>query len=102
MECNINFLLITTVGLVQDQTKFVASEKCVDIAVTIEHFEDRFRSLNKEILRQLVASDISTFTVLHSLTLLPTKVVKEYKEDMKEIMPSLEKKKNYTRAFPST
>ena len=99
MECNINFLLIATVGLVQDQTKIVADEKCEDIAVTIEDFERRFRSLRKETRGQLVTSGLDTLTFIDSLTLLPTKLKKEYKEDMKELLPFLEKKETLPELF---
>ena len=88
MESNINFLLSTTVGLVQDQKKIVAAEKCVDIAVTIEDFEDQFRKLHKEILCQIVDSGINTNTVIHSLTLLPMRLRKEYQKPVEGYLPS--------------
>ena len=92
---NGNFLI----GLLQDQTEPIAHEKAVDVAVTIEDFEDRFRNLHKEILRQLVASDIDTLTVINSLTLLPTKLKKEYEKAITKSLPSLEKKRTIQKLF---
>ena len=89
----LTFLLTTTIGLVQDQTKFVAAEKCVDITVTIEHFEDRFRNLHRETLRQVVASHVDTNTVLQHLTMLPVKLRKEYQKPVKGHLPSFHRSK---------
>ena len=92
---NGNFL----VGLLQDQTKPIAHEKAVDIAVTIEDFENRFGKLRKEIRRQLLASNIDTLTVIDSLTSLPTKLKKEYEKAITESLPSLEKKETLPELF---
>ena len=92
---NGNFL----VGLLQDQTKPIAHEKAVDIAVTIEDFENRFGKLRKEIRRQLLASNIDTLTVIDSLTSLPTKLKKEYEKVITESLPSLEKKETLPELF---
>ena len=75
------------VGLIKDQAKPIADKKCVDIAVTIEDFEDRFRNLHKEILRQLVASGVDTNTVLQSLTMLPMRLRKEYEKPVERHLP---------------
>ena len=76
-------LNITLTGLIQNPAKPVACEKSVDIDITIEDFESRFRALQKEILRELVESDINTLTVINSLTLLPVKLRGEYEEAIK-------------------
>ena len=85
--------------MLQNQTEPVAHEKPVDISITIEDFEDRFRNLQKEILHQLVVSDIDTSTLINSITLLPTKLKEEYQTAMKELLPSLSKEKTIQELF---
>ena len=92
---NGNFL----VGLLQDQTKPIAHEKAVDIAVTIEDFEDRFRNLHKEIRRQLIASDIDTLTFIDSLTLLPMKLRKEYERAIRDSLSPFVQKRTMQELF---
>ena len=74
-----------SIGLIQDQTKPVARKKSIDIDITIEDFEGRFRTLQKGILRQLVESSVDTLTVINSLTLLPVKLRKEYEKAIQEL-----------------
>ena len=85
--------------MLQDQTKPITHEKSVDIGATIEDFEDQFRNLQKEILRQLIASNVNTLTVINSLTLLPTKLKKEYEKAITESLPSLEEKGTLQKLF---
>ena len=87
------------VGLLQYQTKPITHEKSVDVAVTIEDFEDQFRNLRTEIRRQLVASDIDTLTIIDSLTSLPMKLKKEYEKAITEALPFLEKKETVQKLF---
>ena len=87
-------------GLTQDQAKPVACEKSVDIDLTIEDFESRFRSLQKEILRQLAESGVDTLTVINSLTLLPLKLRKEYEKAIQElILPLFSNKESINELF---
>ena len=86
-------------GLIQDQAKLVACKKSVDIDITIEDFERRFRSLQKEILSQLVKRGIDPATVINSLTLLPLKLRKEYKKAIQELLPSLPSKEGIDKFF---
>ena len=79
-------------GLIQDQAKPVACEKSVDIDITIEDFERQFRSLQKEILSQLVKRGVDPATMINSLTLLPLKLRKEYEKAIQELLPSLSSK----------
>ena len=80
------------IGLAREQAKPVACEKSVDIDITIEDFERRFRSLQKEILSQLVKSGVDPATMINSLTLLPLKLRKEYEKAIQELLPSLSNK----------
>ena len=66
-----------SLSLIQDQTKPTACEKSMD-DVTIEEFEGRFCTLQKEILHPLNKRDVDTLTVIDSLTLLPVNLRKEY------------------------
>ena len=76
------------IGFTQDQAKPVACEKSVDINITIEDFERRFRSLQKEILHQLKKNNVDTLAVINSLTLLPMKLKNEYEKAIQELLPS--------------
>ena len=87
-ECNVNIFINHYCRFSSRSDKFVAAEKCVDIAVTIEDFEDRFRKLHKEILCQLINSGIDTNTVVYSLTLLPMRLRKEYQKPFEGYLPS--------------
>ena len=86
-------------GLTQDQAKPVACEKSVDIDVIIEDFECRFRSLQKEILHQLVKSCVDPSTVINSLTLLPLKLKKEYEKAIQELLPFFSNKEGIDKLF---
>ena len=79
--------------------KPVAREKPIDIAVTIEDFEDRFHELQKEILDQLVASNTDTSTVLNSLTLLPIKLRQEYEKAIQNLLPFFSNKESIDKLF---
>ena len=85
--------------MLQDQTKPITHEKSVDIGATIEDFEDQFRNLQKEILRQLIASNVNTLTVINSLTLLPTKLKKEYEKAITESLSSFIQKRTIQELF---
>ena len=99
-HCHIIFSLNTDfTGLIQDRAKSVACEKSVDIDITIEDFERRFRSLQKEILHQLVESGVGTLTVINSLTLLPLKLRKEYEKAIQELLPPFSNKESINELF---
>ena len=86
-------------GLIQDQAKLVACEKSVDIDITIEDFESRFRSLQKEILSQLIKRRVDPSTVINSLTLLPLKLRKEYEKAIQELLPFFSNKEGIDKLF---
>ena len=69
------------------------------IAATIEDFQDRFRNLQKHIVREIDNSKMSTLTVLNALTLLPPKLKKEYEESITENLPTLEKQVQISSLF---
>ena len=92
-------LNINLVGLIQDQTKPVSCEKSVDIDITIEDFESRFRSLQKEIVCELVESCVDTLTIINSLTLLPVKLRKEYEAAIQELLPSISNQESIKKLF---
>ena len=100
-HCRIMLFSLNTdfTGLSQDQAKPVACEKSVDIDITIEDFESRFRSLQKEILCQLAESGVDTLTVINSLTLLPLKLRKEYEKAIQELLPLFSNKKSINELF---
>ena len=85
--------------MLQDQTKPIAHEKAIDVGVTIDHFEDRFRNLHKEIRCQLIASDIDTLTFIDSLTLLPMKLRKEYEKSITESLSFFVQKRTIQELF---
>ena len=51
----------------------VPFEKSVDINVTIEGFESRFHSLQKETCCQPIKNNVNPLAAINSLTLLPLK-----------------------------
>ena len=87
------------IGLIQDQTKLTSFVKPVDIDITIERFEDRFRILQNELRRQLIDSKTDTSTLLNCLTLLPIKLKKEYEMQIKELLPSCSNEQRVDRLF---
>ena len=86
-------------GLIQDQAKPLACEKSVDIDITIEDFESRFRSLQNEILSQLIKRRVDPSTVINSLTLLPLKLKKEYEKAIQELLPFFSNKEGIDKLF---
>ena len=87
------------IGLTRDQAKPVACEKSVDIVLTIEDFERRFRSLQKEILHQLIENNVDTATVVNSITLLPMKLKNEYEKAIQDLIPFFSNKECINELF---
>ena len=84
---------IDLIGLTQDQAK---SE---DIDITIEDFERRFRSLQNEILHQLIENNVDTSTVVNSITLLPMKLKNECERAIQDLVPFFSNKECINEIF---
>ena len=99
--CHVFSLNVNLIGLIQDQTTPVAYKKSVDIDVTIEDFECRFRSLHEEILHLLIKNGVDTLTVINSLTMLPVKLRKEYEKAIKDLglLSFFSKKESMNKLF---
>ena len=71
-----------------------------DVASRIEQLETQFRHLHTCILKELMEKeDMNIQTLLQALTLLPTKLKKEYEKAIKEKLPTLPREGSISELF---
>ena len=70
-----------------------------NIDATIEDFENRFRCLQNGMFRELVTSRVDTSSFLNTITFLPEKLKKEYKEAIVDMLPTLTHQESINQLF---
>ena len=93
-------MYISTYYLLSLSAEKCHSESRMNVSQTIERLENHFDDLHRKIMSELnVKENITAISILRALTMLPTRVRKEYETKIQEMLPILEERDTITKLF---